>query len=201
MKIDQPLGILLNHIATLFERHNSDIARCAVAELKSSVNCPVVKQPQRIAQCHALDDLLVMPSSPSLMVLADTQQAIHWADSGGAAKPNAVQRRLAFAELIGPNGMIVNANCRVGLFLQCARTIYPAHEHAAEELFLVLSGTALWQRNLLNSTWHSPGSFVHHASWESHAMTSEAEPMLAVWCWIGDIRFNQYRLTNLPSNH
>lgn len=194
MAADQALGALINHVATLLERHDSDIARCAITELNMAIKSPVVKQPQRIAQCEELDQLLIAPHSSALNVLAETQHSIHWADSGGAAKPGAIQSRLAFAELIGPNGMILNSHCRVGLFLQCAHTIYPAHQHAAEELFLILSGTAHWKRESLSAVWHPPGTFIHHTSWESHAMTTEAEPMLAIWCWTGDIRFEQYSI-------
>jgi len=194
MAADQAVTALLNHIATLLAQHNSGIAETAIAELNAASNRPVVKPPQHVAQCSELDTLLDKPLSPTLAILASARHAVHWADSGGAAKPNAIQRRLAFAELIGPTGMIENARCRVGLFLQCPETAYPVHKHAAEELYLVLSGTAHWQKESMDSCWHAPGTFIHHASWQTHAMTTSAEPLLAIWCWSGDIRFEQYEI-------
>jgi len=40
--------------------------------------------------------------------------------------------------------MVINETCRVGLFFQSQNTDYPNHRHAAEELYLVVSGNALW---------------------------------------------------------
>jgi len=144
--------------------------------------------------------MLTKPVSPILAALANVHRAIHWADTGGAAKPDAIQRRLAFAELIGPGGMIRNIHCRVGLFLQRAHTMYPAHKHAAEELFLVLSGTAYWKKESADAQWHEPGTFIHHSSWESHAMTTKSEPLLTVWCWTGNISFDAYKFSDSSSS-
>ncbi|MFK7859332.1 MAG: dimethylsulfonioproprionate lyase family protein [Granulosicoccus sp.] len=194
MAVDRSITSLIAHISTLLEEHDSDIANRAVAELKVAIKCPVVKSPQRVAQCEALDAMLINPFSHHMLPLANAQHGIHWAGSGGAAKPEAVQNRLAFAELVGPGGMIRNPHCRVGLFLQCAQTTYPVHRHAAEELYLVLGGTAHWQSDSMGARFHTPGNFIHHASWETHSMTTANEPLLAVWCWTGDIRFDQYEI-------
>jgi dimethylpropiothetin dethiomethylase len=191
---DSQLTALLQHIATLYSQHDSAIARVAVASLNTAVHSPLVRLPQRIGQCDQLDPLLVEPSSASLAVLAQAQHILHWSDSGGAAKPAAVQSQLAFVELLGPSGMISHADCRVGLFLQGRHTAYPVHRHAAEELYLVLSGTACWQRGSQTPALLAPGTFVHHASWEAHAMTTVEDPLLAIWCWTGEIGFEHYEI-------
>jgi dimethylpropiothetin dethiomethylase len=90
--------------------------------------------------------------------------------------------------------MFRHADCRVGLFLQGRHTAYPVHRHAAEELYLVLSGTACWQRGSQTPGLLVPGTFIHHASWEAHAMTTVDDPLLAIWCWTGEIGFEHYEI-------
>jgi quercetin dioxygenase-like cupin family protein len=94
--------------------------------------------------------------------------------------------RIAFAELIGPEGPLWAPACRVGFTALAKQTDYPLHSHPAIELYLVLAGTAYW------STPESarrvpPGELVLHRSGEPHAMRTDGEPMLALWGWHGDI--------------
>lgn len=180
----------------LFAQHDSDIARTAIAALSKARHSAITKQPKQIAQCNVLDPVLSCPASQTLALLAEAQPSLHWSDSGGARKPAAVQRRLAFVELIGPTGMFQNTQCRIGFFLQCGHCSYPLHRHAAEELYLVLSGKAIWHKDAMDPAWHSPGSFIHHTSWQTHAMTTVSEPLLALWCWTGEIAFEQYELVD-----
>ncbi|MFT5894528.1 MAG: hypothetical protein ACI8VW_001399 [bacterium] len=132
------------------------------------------------------------PSS-EMSLLKEVADSLPWTRTKTIAKENPKLSTLAAVELIGPNGVATNEKLRLGLLLQPACTHYPRHRHAAEELYLVLSGTALWGQGKAEPTPRQPGSFCHHASWEWHEMVTAEEPLLSLWCWTGDIRFDQYQ--------
>ncbi len=94
--------------------------------------------------------------------------------------------RIAFAELIGPDGPLGAPNCRIGFTVMAENTLYPMHVHPAVELYLVLAGTARWQTPAADRR-VPPGHLVLHRSNEPHSMRTSDEPMLALWGWSGDI--------------
>lgn len=116
-----------------------------------------------------------------------------WTD-GGFSLPPAIKSRNAYAELIGPEGPVVSDKCRFGFYLQAPDCLYPPHSHAAEELYLLLDGSAEWQLDDCRPfTPPSPG-LVHHQPWQKHAMRTGASPLLALWVWLGDIRYGTYTI-------
>ena len=94
--------------------------------------------------------------------------------------------RIAFAELIGPDGPMDAPDARIGFTLLAPRTLYPMHAHPAVELYWVLSGHARWTSGHADAT-VPPGAFVLHRCNEPHAMQTTDEPLLALWGWSGDI--------------
>jgi hypothetical protein len=95
-------------------------------------------------------------------------------------------RHIAFAELIGPEGPLAAPACRLGFTLMAENTDYPLHAHPAVELYLVIAGHAEW-RTPGSAVIQAPGRLVLHASNQPHAMRTSAQPLLAVWCWSGDL--------------
>ncbi len=96
-------------------------------------------------------------------------------------------RNLAYAEVAGPFGAVPSRTLCCGLVLMAPSTLYPAHAHAATELYHVLAGRARWQ--LGGEPWapRPPGAFILHPSGVAHAMATEAEPLLALYVWYGDM--------------
>jgi mannose-6-phosphate isomerase-like protein (cupin superfamily) len=95
-------------------------------------------------------------------------------------------QRISFAELIGPDGPMSEPDARVGFTLLAPDTLYPLHAHPATELYWVMAGHAEWSRDSATEV-VPPGRFVLHRSDEPHAMRTSAEPLLALWCWSGDL--------------
>mgnify|MGYP001085513339 CR=1 FL=1 len=138
---------------------------------------------------QALPVLSHLPSIAMWHELAD----LPWTD-GGFSLPAAIKGRNAYAELVGPEGPVVSGRCRFGLYLQEPDCLYPPHSHAAEELYLLLDGSAEWQLDDCRPfTPPSPG-LVHHQPWQKHAMRTGASPLLALWAWLGDIRYGTYTI-------
>lgn len=93
--------------------------------------------------------------------------------------------RYGWTELLGLRGVVVSTRIACGILMLGPDTHYPSHCHAAEEIYLPLSGTALWRRD--GDAWaeRPPGQPIHHPPWLSHAMRTQAEPLLALYLWRG----------------
>lgn len=93
--------------------------------------------------------------------------------------------RYGWSELIGLRGPIASDRLACGVLLLGSDLEYPAHSHAAEEIYLPLAGTALWLRG--EEGWRSrrPGELIHHPPGIAHAMRTDEQPLLALYLWRG----------------
>jgi hypothetical protein len=155
--------------------------------LRSTSDESVDAQPKSISPPLAAV-LASLPSGPLRDALTLYSPCLNWTTGEGE-----LAGRLASAEIAGPDGLQSVDNLRVGLFLQSPQTFYPSHSHAAEELYLVLSGTPLWQKDTSPFTRIASGSAVHHLPYQRHAMKTDGDPLFAFWLWTGDLSFASYR--------
>lgn len=90
-----------------------------------------------------------------------------------------------WSEIFGVSGPIASERIACGFLILGPATYYPRHRHEAEEIYLPLSGTAAWQQG--DSVWRDrpPGTLIHHAGDEPHAMRTGAHPLLALYLWRG----------------
>jgi len=138
----------------------------------------------------ALDAL---PEDDLAPALRGSASGIPWI-IGGAKMPASFAGRSAYNEIVGPDGFAASDVLRFGLYAQAPESFYPPHDHAAEEFYYVLSGTALWQKGEEALSPRPPGSCIRHAPWQRHAMQTMAEPLLALWVWTGDLDMASYRM-------
>ncbi|MFK8081154.1 MAG: dimethylsulfonioproprionate lyase family protein [Granulosicoccus sp.] len=189
-----PISSLLACAASTFSSHKSQMGVDASEALLQACTQPLVKTSHTVDQCKQLPKAYKQQDSLLNREIEKLETTLHWNDTGAAAKGDNIQQHLAFVELLGPTGMTLNDHCRVGLFFQNAHAEYPMHRHAAQELYFVISGTALWKQSDSDFTPKPTGSFIHHASWKPHGTTTISEPMLAMWCWTGDVGFDTYEI-------
>jgi len=80
----------------------------------------------------------------------------------------------------------------VGVSLQAPDTHYPAHAHAAVEVYFILAGGVDWQQG--DRVWRRKvsGDFVLHRAHEPHAMRTGGEPLLALFTWVSDLMSDVY---------
>ncbi len=90
-----------------------------------------------------------------------------------------------WTELIGLRGPMASCRVAVGFLVLGPGVDYPSHAHEAEEIYLPLSGAALWQRGDADYAEVQPGACIHHESWVPHAMRTGAEPLVAAYVWRG----------------
>jgi hypothetical protein len=95
--------------------------------------------------------------------------------------------RIAFAQIIGTRGLMNDEGIHLGLTLLAPHTHYPLHAHPAIELYLVLAGTAAWRVEHEPFVQRPPASLILHGSNIGHAMETDADPLLALYIWRGDL--------------
>ncbi|MGB3177026.1 MAG: dimethylsulfonioproprionate lyase family protein [Albidovulum sp.] len=187
-----PLHALLASARTAFGLHDSDIARRACEILRAHLLSKPVLPPATVPPCRHLNRIVGAAPGGILAALGPCAQQLHWRRPGFGKLPARVADHMAVVELIGPDGMLPDSALRFGLLLQEARLQYPWHRHAAEELYLVLSGRADWAVDNQPATPRAPGTFIHHQPNQPHAMMTADEPLLAAWVWTGDIGAQTY---------
>ena len=141
-----------------------------------------------------LNDLLKNNINPLLNDLNDCYESLIWRSPGFGRLPPEITNHVAVVEIIGPSGMIEDSRFRFGLLLQDPEVHYAKHQHAAEELYLVLNGEAAWAVDNNESTIHGEGEFIHHAENQPHQMKTNDKPLLAMWTWLGDIDSESYSI-------
>jgi hypothetical protein len=115
-----------------------------------------------------------------------TAPLLDWRQTYSAADLNsAFLQNYAWSEIVGSVGPIESERIACGFLLLGPSTFYPSHHHAAEELYVPLSGTAAWQQGDLGWREHAPGTPIHHRSEEPHAMRTGGSPLLALYIWRG----------------
>ncbi len=152
----------------------------------------VAVAPRAQPACRHLEAALALgeagPAAPLVRALRPLVEGLRWRHGYDVddALP-AFSRNLAYAEVAGPFGAVPSRVLCCGLVLMAPSTLYPAHAHAATELYHVLGGRARWQRG--GEPWapRPPGAFILHPSGIAHAMATQAEPLLALYVWYGDM--------------
>ena len=85
--------------------------------------------------------------------------------------------------LIGTGGAFTSAKISSYVVYMPAHLDYPAHHHPAEEMYLMLSGSATFQCGQAAPETLQAGQSSQHASNEPHATKTGASPMLAYVVW------------------
>ena len=91
----------------------------------------------------------------------------------------------ANALVAGPGGLEERDDVWVGISLLAPHVRYPDHRHHPEEVYVSLAGGAWWNANM-DWTTPGPGGLIYNEPNVLHAMRTEAQPLLAIWClWVG----------------
>ncbi len=128
----------------------------------------------------------VPATAPLVAALTTHADTLSWQQSYAAADFGAAfLERYGWTELIGLRGPVPSETIACGILMLGPDVDYPAHAHEAEELYVPLSGTALWTWGHEPSMQRPAGTPIHHPSWVPHAMRTGAEPLLALYVWRG----------------
>ena len=139
--------------------------------------------------CRYLDDALrtARAAAAPLGRVADAfavlEPALAWRPrpaSGPFASDNWPEGH-ANATIVGPKGLEDREDLAIGASLLAPHVRYPDHNHAPEEVYLVLS-PGRFQHG--QSGWFEPGigGTLYNKPNIKHAMASGEAPLLALWC-------------------
>ena len=194
---EHPLCAFSSALADAFAATNRRNGQALAKRIRSLADVgPAALDPSTVPCCRFLQDACgAAPDAMSATANAITAASAHlnWREAPGDSVPAHFRNMHAYAELAGPDGHFPATGFRCGIHLQAPGIHYPAHAHAAEEFYLIVSGEPLWQ--LDHGEWlrHTPGSLIRHHSGQPHAMKAGDAALLALWVWQGDIGFESYR--------
>lgn len=123
-------------------------------------------------------------SAPFVTALVAAAASLAWRRSYTPRQVGAAfYDNYAYTEFAGLTGPIPSSQLACGVLVLGPHLLYPPHRHEAEEIYVPLSGTALWQQG--NDSWREqpPGAAIHHARHVPHAMKTGREPLLALYFW------------------
>ncbi|EKV32566.1 Dimethylsulfoniopropionate (DSMP) lyase DddL [Caenispirillum salinarum AK4] len=102
---------------------------------------------------------------------------------GYASMPRHLEKRYAYADILGPHGPVYCKELTLGLVLFAPRTTYPAHAHSGiTESYICLSGAT--SEN--DAGVYVPGAMILNVPEHDHAITtSDREPALLAYAWVG----------------
>ncbi len=91
-------------------------------------------------------------------------------------------------QVVGPKGAIAAESTRAGIFLLAPNFDYLMHDHAANEIYYVHSGTISIQNGTESIPRHlEPGQYSITPSETPHALQTDDEPVLLLYIWTGDV--------------
>lgn len=181
------MNTFLHFCSERFEQHDSSIAQ-QISQSLENVAIELLRSPAVPTFANkVIPQILHQSDNQLLQLLNECVQDLPWRQAGFGKLPVQVGQSVAVVELVGPTGMYQLNNLRFGLLIQCKGVHYPKHWHAAEELYLVLEGTADWAIDKAIPTPRTPGEFIHHQTLQPHSIVTRNEPLIALWGWTGEI--------------
>jgi hypothetical protein len=111
---------------------------------------------------------------------------LRWDQTYSAAEVGAAfLEKYGWTELIGRRGPVAGRDIAVGVLLLGPDTEYPPHRHAAEEIYIPLTGPSLWMQGSEKWVVQSSGEPIYHRPWLPHAIRTRSAPLLALYLWRG----------------
>jgi hypothetical protein len=130
---------------------------------------------------------------------ADAAALLAWRRSYTAAEVSAeFLDNYGWTELVGLEGPLPSEQLACGVLLLGPQVTYPAHLHEAEEIYVPLAGTAAWRRGEEDWCDRPPGTVIHHARYEPHAMRTGASALLALYVWRSKDLAQKSRILKVP---
>ncbi|WEX78416.1 dimethylsulfoniopropionate lyase [Sinorhizobium numidicum] len=165
-------------------------SRRSIRQISSALEVPATERPgsgSRLPVCFHLEAALAIETEhESLRRLVDRFKAIEplleWrrrSNYDGSESENFFEGH-ANAMIIGPGGLEERRDVWLGVTLMAPNVRYPNHDHAPEEVYLVLSDGEFRQGE---AAWFSPGigGSFYNPPGVKHAMRSLERPLLAFW--------------------
>ena len=165
--------------------------RATAAALISVQPGEPTRPPVHVPVCVQLDRALALagatPAEPIARALQAVASRLAWQRNPNYGEDPHLLANYGYAEIASPSGLFATERCAFGFLLLGPGTLSAAHAHPAMELYYVVGGTAGWWKQGEDWCERPPGSLIHHPSGAAHAMRTGAQPLLALYTWLGDL--------------
>ncbi|MDH3667385.1 MAG: dimethylsulfonioproprionate lyase family protein [Paracoccaceae bacterium] len=149
--------------------------------------------PRHLQAADTLTDCLALtaPETHDLTAAFDAEKSTrNWEQSYTSADNVVGDDMLAgygFAEVIGKHGPFVSERVRAGIGVWGPHIDYPPHRHAAEEVYVVVAGSAEFE--LGEPVMRRAGEVVYVPSMLTHGFRTSDQPLAVFYIWqAGDLR-------------
>ncbi|MEQ1615757.1 MAG: dimethylsulfonioproprionate lyase family protein [Hyphomicrobiaceae bacterium] len=192
------MNTLLDRIADLYA---ADPVACdgmlaaAARELRAlRLRPPISETSLRLSVCRHMpatfDGAERGPLAAVAARFAEYEPHAMWRQNPNYTPANIGQKFLdnyGYVELVGRDRPWQNDRFAIGFLLLGPGAHYPAHSHPASEVYHVVSGIAEWRKG--DEAWAPQplGAAIYHAPGVVHETRVVSAPLLALYCWAGDI--------------
>jgi len=130
-----------------------------------------------------------MPSTPATEALRPCLDDVDWYQIfDGADIPGKLAAGLMAGQIIGGRGLLRSDELYLGLFLLAPHVTYPLHQHAALEIYCVLSGAVSIRHGRAVPPRRIPaGGHSVTPPHQVHELSTDHEACLIVYIWTGDL--------------
>ena len=125
----------------------------------------------------------------ALMSLFTRERAsLRWEQAYSDADKSVGEHMLAsygYAEIVGKQGPFFSKRIRAGIAVYGPGINYPLHQHDAEEIYVVLAGSASFRLGDSEPVSRSAGAVIHHASMMGHGLHTNDDTLVIFYLWQG----------------
>jgi len=183
MTEEQLFATLLHNVR---QTYRANAALCAFTPFPDDV------KPQPVAPHHCTcsdvfraDTGLRSQNYPALQdAIRASSDAVHWRETYKGTNIGAdFLDRFGCYCIIGENAPFWSDALRLFMVYMPAHFDYTWHHHPAEEVYMVVSGKAVFKRENCPDQWLGEGQTSFHESNQPHAMETKEEPVLCLVAW------------------
>jgi len=176
-----------------------DVCRRAAGAIRSATEGASDFPVEELVE-QAIAALLVSPlleSNPAF-ALAEAMRSVApclaWNEPPQGDMEKYMGGRACMTRLVGPDSLFRSDVIGFGTFFIAPDVLYPRHMHAAEEIYVVVSGGGNWAMDDDDFEERGPGDVIHVTSWQPHALHANEQGLLMLWAWQGNIDLGAYRM-------
>lgn len=124
------------------------------------------------------------PYSAATDAIRAAAPACHWRDTyKGTRADQSFRDRFGCYCIIGDSGPYASETLRLFIVYMPAGLDYPWHHHPAEEIYMVLAGSAVFKRQNHPNSILTTGQTAVHGSNQPHALETRDAPILCLVAW------------------
>ena len=144
-----------------------------------------------------------MPATPLAEALGPFMDGLEWYQIfEGSEIPPSLASGLMAAQLIGGRGALFSRELLFGMFLLAPHVTYPLHQHAALEIYCVLSGAVAIRHGRAKPARHiGPGEHSITPPHQVHELRTGEAPCLITYAWTGDMTGENWWWTQSDDGH